>query len=148
MPEWKHAISEPLLDSATASPPRTVSQHRPFILAAARAILCERFIYEFYDKIARFSFWSGSVADNGFGDSSSYLIAFIILLLAIGIPAVVLAPLLSPQSKHRRRLVLGGLFSLLLFQIPTTIMFESGAYEISSSISIIGGLLLSTSSTI
>jgi len=148
MSQWSRAISEPLLDSASATPPHTVSQRRQYALAAARAILCERFIYEFYDKIARFSFWSDSVANNGFGDSSSYLIAFIILLLAIGVPAIVAAPLLSPASKHRRRLVLGGLFSLLLFQLPTTIMFESGGYEISSSVSIIGGLILSTCSSL
>ena len=148
MSQWSRAISEPLLDPASATPPRPVSQRRQYALAAARAILCERFIYEFYDKIARFSFWSDSVANNGFGDSSSYLIAFIILLLAIGVPAIVAAPLLSPTSKHRRRLVLGGLFSLLLFQLPTTIMFESGGYEISSSVSIIGGIILSTCSSL
>lgn len=101
-------------------------------------------MFEFYDKIARFGFWSDSVAQNGFGSSSSYLIAFIILLLAVGVPAVVAAPLLPPLSKWRRRLILGGVFCLLLFQLPTTIMFESGAYEISSSVSIIGGLLLAT----
>jgi hypothetical protein len=44
--------------------------------------------------------------------------------------------------------VLGGLFCLVLFQLPTTIMFESGAYEISSSVSIIGGLLLATSTSL
>ena len=118
--------------------------HRPLVLAAARALLCERFMYEFYDKIARFNFWSDSVALNGFGSSSSYLITFIILLLAIGVPAVVAAPLMSPLSKWRRRIILGGAFCLLLFQLPTTIMFESGAYEISSSVSILGGLLLAT----
>jgi hypothetical protein len=148
MSQWNRPATEPLLDSASATPPRPVSRYRQYALAAARAILCERFIYEFYDKIARFSFWSDSVANNGFGYSSSYLIAFIILLLALGIPAVVAAPLLPPHSKHRRRLVLGGVFSLLLFQLPTTIMFESGGYEISSSVSIIGGLLLSTCSSL
>lgn len=140
-------LGEPFLGSSEALQ-RAPAAHRPLLVAAARLVLCERFIYEFYDKIARFSFWSDSVANNGFGDSSSYLIAFIILLLALGIPAVVAAPLLSPHSKHRRRLVLGGLFSLLLFQLPTTIMFESGAYEISSSVSIMGGLLLSTCSSL
>ena len=49
---------------------------------------------------------------------------------------------------QQRRLVLGGLFCLVLFQLPTTIMFESGAYEISSSVSIIGGLLLATSTSL
>ena len=140
-------LGEPFLGSSEAFQ-RAPAAHRPFLVAAARLVLCERFIYEFYDKIARFSFWSDSVANNGFGDSSSYLIAFIILLLAIGVPAIVAAPLLSPASKHRRRLVLGGLFSLLLFQLPTTIMFESGGYEISSSVSIIGGLILSTCSSL
>jgi hypothetical protein len=135
-------LGEPLLASR---PPHMQSfARRPLVLAAARLILCERFMFEFYDKIARFGFWSDSVAQNGFGSSSSYLIAFIILLLATGVPAVVGAPLLPPLSKWRQRLVLGGFFCLLLFQLPTTIMFESGAYEISSSVSIIGGLLLAT----
>ena len=69
---------------------------------------------------------------------------FIILLLVIGVPAVTAAPLLQPLSRWRQRLIVGGLVCLLLFQLPSTILFESGAYEISSSVSIIGGLLLAT----
>ena len=140
-------LGEPFLGSSEAFQ-RAPAAHRPFLVAAARLVLCERFIYEFYDKIARFRFWSDSVAVNGFGDAASYLIAFIIVLLLVGIPSVVAAPLMSPQSKWRRRLVLGGLFCLVLFQLPTTVMFESGAYEISSSVSIIGGLLLATSTSL
>ena len=143
MAQRSSELGEPLLPALHPAPLISLA-HRPFVLAAARLILCARFIFEFYDKIARFGFWSDSVAQNGFGASSSYLIAFIIMLLAIGVPAVVAAPLMSPLSKWRRRLVLSGLFCLLLFQLPTTIMFESGAYEISSSVSIIGGLLLAT----
>ena len=105
-------------------------------------------MYEFYDKIARFNFWSDVVAKNGFDSSSSYLIVLIILLLAIGIPTVIAAPLMSQHSKWRRRFILAGLLSLLLFQLPSTIMFESGAYEISSSVSIIGGLFLATLSSL
>jgi hypothetical protein len=143
--------SSSLGDSLLGSPssfPRSSSQFRQYIIAAARLVLCERFIYEFYDKIARFNFWSNSVAGNGFGDAASYLIAFIIVLLLIGVPCVVAAPLLPPDSRWRRRLIWCGLICLVVFQLPTTIMFESGAYEISSSVSIIGGLLLATCSSV
>jgi hypothetical protein len=51
-------------------------------------------------------------------------------------------------ARAPQHIVLGGLFCLVLFQLPTTIMFESGAYEISSSVSIIGGLLLATSTSL
>lgn len=148
MSQWPSpAVGDRLL-SPVASPARTPPALQPYVIAIARLILCERFIYEFYDKIARFGFWSDNVAGNGFGDAAPYLIAFIIALLLVGVPSVVAAPLLSPLSKWRRRLIWGGLFCLVLFQLPTTIMFESGAYEISSSVSIIGGVLLATSSSL
>jgi hypothetical protein len=136
------AQGEPLLGS-----PRTLlhtATSRPWLNAAARLILCERFIYEFYDKIARFNFWRDNVAGSGFGSAASYLIAFIIVLLLLGVPCVVAGPLLSPLSKWRPRFIWGGLFCLTLFQLPTTIMFEGGTYEISSSVSILGGVILAT----
>jgi hypothetical protein len=140
--EWMQFNSEPLL-GGSARFLGSVAAHR-YALATARLVLCERFLYEFYDKIARFHFWSDSVANNGFGSSSPYLISFIILLLIIGVPSVVAAPFLAPLSKWRRRFILLGFFCLLLFQLPTTILFENGPYEISSSVSIIGGLMLAT----
>ena len=136
-------LDQPLLRSRT-SVSRWTAAHHPLVLAAARLVLCERFAYELYDKIARFSFWSDNIADSGFGASAPFLMVFIILLLVIGLPAVTAAPLLSPLSKWRRWLILAGFICLVLFQLPSTILFESGAYEISSSVSIIGGLLLAT----
>ena len=136
-------LDQPLLRSRT-SVSRWTAAHHPLVLAAARLVLCERFAYELYDKIARFGVWSDSIADSGFGASAPFLMVFIILLLVMGVPAVTAAPLLPPLSKWRRRLILGGFICLVLFQLPSTILFESGAYEISSSVSIIGGLLLAT----
>lgn len=137
-------LGQPLLGPAHTSVTRWAAAHHPLMLFIARIVLCERFAYELYDKIARFGFWSDSIADSGFGASSPFLMVFIILLLVIGVPAVTAAPLLQPLSRWRRRLIVGGLVCLLLFQLPSTILFESGAYEISSSVSIIGGLLLAT----
>ena len=136
-------LDQPLL-GPRASVSRWTAAHHPLLLAAARLVLCERFAYELYDKIARFGFWSDQISDSGFGASAPFLMVLIILLLMIGVPAVTAAPLMPPMSKWRRRLILGGFVCLVLFQLPSTILFESGAYEISSSVSIIGGLLLAT----
>ena len=114
----------------------------PLMLLIVRIVLCERFAYELYDSIARFGFWSDSITCSGFGASSPFLMVFIMLLLSISVPAVTVAPLLQPLSRWRRWLIVGGLVCLVLFQLPSTILFESGTYEISSGVSIIFGLLL------
>lgn len=146
------AVNDLLLpDFATAltadSPPQLLLQHST-TLCVARFVLCWRFIFEIYDKIARFSYWNSQIANSGFGSVATFLMVIIILLLSIGVPAVVLAPLLSRRFKWRRHLIIIGLIFLLLFQLPATILFESGAYEISGTVSILGGLLLSTCSSL
>ena len=56
-----------------------------------------------------------------------FLKVFIILLRVIGMPADTTAPMLQPLSRWRRRLIVGGLVCLVLFQLPsTTIFVESG----------------------
>ena len=59
--------------------------------------------------------------------SAPFLKVFIILLRVIGMPADTTAPMLQPLSRWRRRLIVGGLVCLVLFQLPsTTIFVESG----------------------
>jgi hypothetical protein len=147
MTRAKTELEQPFLEPAKsirADVTRWTTADHPLVLFTARLILCERFAYELYDKIARFAYWRDSIANSGFGAMSTFLMVFIILLLMVGVPAVTAAPLLPSSSRWRRWLIVGGLFCLVLFQLPATILFESGAYEISSSVSIIGGLLLAT----
>ena len=138
--------SSPLLGAARSSVAgwSVVGLQQPYVLMTARLVLCERFLYELYDKCARFRFWCDRIADSGFGAASPFLMVVIILLLVFGIPAVTAAPLLPHSSPWRRRWIVGGLACLVVFQLPATILFESGAYEVSSSVSILGGLLLAT----
>ena len=136
----------PLLDGPTLDVPTNWKRYitRDRLLLLCRVILCERFFYEFYDKIARFSYWNDAIASSGFGSASIALMVLIILLLLVGTPLVVFAPSLSHSFTWRWFLILAGCASLFLFQLPATILFESGGYEVSSSVSILGGLLVAT----
>jgi uncharacterized membrane protein YphA (DoxX/SURF4 family) len=122
----------------------TVCAWQFYLPTLARLVLCERFLYEFYDKIARYSYWRDQIATK-FGSAASFLLVIIISLLFFGTSAGVCGPLLlSSASPWRRRAIIGGALALLVFQLPATIMYEQGGYEISSTVSILGGLLLAT----
>jgi hypothetical protein len=138
----KEPLVEPSVNVSSRGPPASWASN-PYALLFARLLLCERFLFEFYDKIRRFDYWRLQLSSFAVGSASSALMVFIILLLVVGVPLVVLAPNIE-CGKRRGQLVTGGFVCLLFFQLPATVLFESGGYEISSTVSILGGLLFST----
>ncbi len=110
----------------------------------SRAVLCTRFFYELFDKYMRWEYWAQQIGLEGYSDNvSQFLMVLIVILLIGGLLGVVFGPLLSRRSRLRVPLVITGFCSLLLFQLPASIYFESGGYEICGTVSILGGVLLS-----
>ena len=103
-------------------------------------LMLTHFVYELGDKINRFEYWNGQIAGMGFSASEPLLI-FIVVLLVVGVCSLLLSLVLS-KGKWRERLLLLGVSSLVLFQVPTSILAETGGYEITSSISTMGGMLM------
>jgi hypothetical protein len=100
------------------------------LLLVGRALLSIHFLAELYDKLAHFSYWVAvlEAADQPFPVAEMMLI---IALLLYGAPLLLL-------GKHVQRAVM----ALVIFQVPTTLLFESSGYTRLDSVSVIGGLLL------
>jgi uncharacterized membrane protein YphA (DoxX/SURF4 family) len=113
----------------------TMSQHywTPKLLClpvAGRLVLAVHFASEAVDKLLHWSQWVDVIQDAGFPVPSVMLLLVVALLLT-GTPLFVTGFFL--------RWAVG---ILLLFQIPTTLFFETTWYEQADSISVMGGLLL------
>ena len=96
----------------------------PFIL---RLLVSVHFVSELYDKIVNFDSWQVVIQKNTqFGEWALYLV---IALLAVGNTLFLTNTYLYASA-----------FCLLLFQVPTTIMFETTNYERFYSFSAVGGV--------
>ena len=97
----------------------------------ARLTLAVHFAAELVDKFLNWDSWVSVIAKANF-PVPTFMLALVVTLLCVGTPMLV-----------------GGIFMrwtvsiLLLFQIPTTVWFETGDwYEQADSISVMGGLLM------
>jgi hypothetical protein len=104
-----------------------MSSQKVFVPFLLRALVSVHFVTELYDKIVNFDVWQKVIQQNTqFGEWALYLV---IGLLLIGSTL-----LLSNNYLYT------SAFCLLLFQIPTTIMFETTDYERFYSITAMGGI--------
>ena len=94
-----------------------------------RIVISSHFVFEWIDKIVRFHHWVKVISESGMPLPTAELI-LVIILLTIGCISII-------TGKY----MLIGVCSLILFQLPTTILFESTSYEQFQSISIIGSLM-------
>lgn len=101
----------------------------PALLLLARLLLSLHFAAELVDKIVRFEAWTATVAAAGMPLPSAEM-ALVVALLAIGTGALV--------TGWRLR---AGVVALLVFSVPTALLFESGSGAL-KLVSICGGLLL------
>jgi uncharacterized membrane protein YphA (DoxX/SURF4 family) len=97
---------------------------------AGRLVLAVHFASEAVDKLLHWSQWVEVIQDAGFPFPSVMLLLVVALLLTG-------TPLLATGFFLRWAVGI-----LLLFQIPTTLFFETTWYEQADSISVMGGLLL------
>ena len=103
------------------------------IACIGKIILSIHFWTELFDKLHRFWYWVAACEK----DEQPYPIlemALVVILLAVG------TPLLSFAFTNEA--VITGCCCLLIFQLPTTIFFESTYYEKFDSISVMGGLVI------
>ena len=92
-----------------------------------RALVSVHFVTELYDKIVNFNQWQTVIQQQTqLGEWALYLV---IALLFIGSTLLLTNNYLYTSA-----------FCLLLFQIPTTIMFETSSYERFYSVSAMGGI--------
>ena len=111
--------------------------HLRSLRSVGRILLSVHFATELYDKVMHFEYWSRIVAEsNGSGKRNGILIArcemsLVVALLLVGAPLLFLG-----ISVRLNRM---AIIALVIFQLPTTIMFES-QYDIFDSISVLGGL--------
>lgn len=104
-----------------------MSSQKVFVPFLLRALVSVHFVTELYDKIVNFDKWQTVIQQQTqLGEWALYLV---IALLLIGSTL-----LLSNNYLYT------SAFCLLLFQIPTTIMFETTDYERFYSITAMGGI--------
>ena len=129
---------------AGTAPPRCSGQKVTRLLAVAEVtcvlMIALHFACELVDKLQRFDYWSEQIKQMGF-EPSGALLGFIVFLLILGVTSLTLAPLVSIGNCRKRTLSV-AVASLLMFQIPTSVLSERGTYEITSSVAVMGGLLL------
>ena len=101
-----------------------------WIGVVGRLLLAVHFGSEAIDKVLHWSVWVGVIDDAGF-PVPQFMLSLVVTLLIFG------TPLLASNT-----LQTWAVAALLLFQIPTTLFFESTWYERADSISVMGGLLL------
>lgn len=102
----------------------------PCLQVAGRLVLAVHFASEALDKILHWSQWVEVIRDAHFPVPSAMLM-LVVALLMMGTPLLVTG--VYPRC---------AVGALLLFQIPTTLFFETTWYEQADSISVMGGLLL------
>ncbi len=85
-----------------------------------RLLLSVHFGSELVDKLTRFSYWVGVVASSTHWPAPVPLLSMVlvVLLLLFGTPCLLVG-----------RWVPAGCAALLIFQIPTSLLFESSLYE-------------------
>ena len=102
------------------------------VLTVARLLLSAHFLVELYDKFARFSYWYTVIKAAGQPWPLLELIMIVVLLL-YGAPHLLVG-----------KRVPSAVAALIIFQVPTTFLFETTSYEKFDSVSVIGGLLLAS----
>ena len=107
-----------------------MAQLPSWLTAVGRVLLSAHFLAELADKILRFNYWVGVLKDAGQPYPVAEM-ALVVLLLVVG------APLLFAGVRVPAACAL-----LVIFQIPTTLLFETTWYERWDSISVIGGLCI------
>ena len=104
-----------------------MSSKKVLIPLLLRALVSVHFVTELYDKIVNFNQWQTVIQQQTqLGEWALYLV---IALLFIGSTLLLTNNYLYTSA-----------FYLLLFQIPTTIMFETSSYERFYSVSAMGGI--------
>lgn len=107
-----------------------MNHNSKLLLLAGRLLMAVHFVSEAVDKLLHWSQWVGVIKDAGF-PIPSIMLLLVVTLLLVGAPLLVMGVFLS-----------WAVGALLLFQIPTTLFFETTWYEKADSISVMGGLLL------
>jgi len=102
-----------------------------FLQIFARLLLAVHFSSELVSKLSNWTATQQEIADAGL-PAPSFMLGMVVTLLAIGTPFLVLGIFMR-----------WAVALLLVFQVPTTVLFESTSwYEQGDSISVMGGLLL------
>ena len=100
------------------------------LLVLGRVLLSVHFLTELYDKLTRFKYWVVVCEESG----QPYPVLEMLLvtaLLLFGAPCLLLGVRVRQAC-----------LALTVFQIPTTVFFESSLYTQLDSVSVIGGLLM------
>ena len=93
-----------------------------------RLAVSTHFVFELQDKLVNFSHWQQVILTQA--NLGAWALVLVILLLVVGV--------LSLLSGRWLRL---GFAALLVFQVPTSALFEDSLYESMDSISALGGVL-------
>ncbi len=103
---------------------------RKGLLLCGRMLLSVHFLTELYDKLHRFEYWVIVCRESGQPFPVLEMLLVTVLLL-FGAPCLLVG-----------RKVPQACLALFIFQVPTTIFFESTLYTQFDSVSVIGGLLI------
>lgn len=106
---------------------------RPALRLLGRLALLTHFLAELYSKAVDpgFAHWTAVIGDAGMPAPAAELVLVIALLL-VGTALVLLGT---------RRALPVGVGALVVFQVPTAVLFESGSYERCKSASLVCALL-------
>ena len=95
-----------------------------------RSLVACHFVAELFTKLTAWNEWVSAIADAGF-PVPGFMLVLVVVLLAVGSTSI-----LSGRWLHV------GAAALVLYQVPTSIWFETSGYERFDSASALGGVLV------